>query len=327
MAATRTPSDVYRHRSLDEWVHAVGSTGATSLTHWATVSRTSYNAARVLGLHRHIASALRWNSKLPNGALATLTPEDFARRFLAHGVKTPSDMWRVNNAWCKVLKRQGHFDTVRQLIQVEYVIRRHTPTLEYFLQQCRQFDFFEAWTCADRVAAATARRLGLTDAIRQQCRRRPAAFVTRGGPVTSLAALVVARLLEHNDIHFATEPVYPFKTLGARMHSQRGDFLLPGNLWLEIWMHANNDAPRWPRTRRYLLRRKLKTRLCKRHDLRLVSIEGSLLHRSSLAVFVEHCAIVLKHTATHVVTDIEPRDLLAIECAPDEVRDDARPAS
>ncbi len=263
--------------------------------------------------------ALRWSSKLPNGTLATLPPEDFARRFVARGAKTPSDMWRINNAWCKVLKRQGHFDTVRQLIQVEYVSRRHTPTLEYFLEQCRRYDFVEAWTCADRVAAATARRLGLTEALRQQCRQRPAAFVTRGGSVTSLAALVVARLLEHSDVPFATEPVYPFKTPGARMHSQRGDFLLPDNLWVEVWMHANHDAPRWPRARRYLLRRKLKTRLCKRHDLRLVSIEGSLLHRSSLAVFVEHCAIVLKDTATHVVTDIEPCKLLSLQGLPDKL--------
>lgn len=88
MTGTRTPSDVYRTRTIDQWTAAIAAMGATSLTTWATVSRTSYNAARVLGVHRQIAAALGWKCKLPNGTLDALTSEAFATRFAERGAKT-----------------------------------------------------------------------------------------------------------------------------------------------------------------------------------------------------------------------------------------------
>ena len=311
MAGIRTSSDVYRTRTLEQWVADVRTTGATSLTAWASSSRSSYNAARVLGMHRQVAAALSWKPKLPNGALRTLTSEDFARRFCDRGARTPSDMWRINNAWCKVLKRQGRLNEVRELIDVAYLCRRHPPTLEYFLNECRQFDFFEAWTCADRVAAQTARRLGLLDNVRSHSRGRPGQFSTQGGPVTSMAELVVARILEHNRIPFVTQPEYPFRTVGARIHPQRADFLLRGKFWVEVWMHTMHDSQLWPRTSRYLTRRRRKMAWCRRYGLRLVNIEGAILYRAGLAVFVEHCRLALQDASAFVETDIEPRELLA----------------
>lgn len=311
MSQARTPSDVYRNRTLEQWVAEVRISGVSSLTAWAGASRSSYNAARVLGMHRQVAAALGWKTKLPDGALRTLTAEDFARRFRDRGARTPSDMWRINNAWCKLLRRQGRFDEVRQLIEVDYVSRRHTPTLEYFLEQCRQFDSFEAWTCGDRVAAQTARRLGFLGAVRARSRNRPKEFQTAGGPVKSMAELVVARILEHNRIAFVAQPEYPFRTLGARIHAQRADFLLRGTFWVEIWMHTMHDSKRGPRTSRYLVRRRRKTAWCRRYGLRLVNIEGSILYRAGLEVFVEHCRLALQDTATLVKMDIEPRKLLS----------------
>ena len=312
MTRTRTPSDMYRTRTIDEWTAAVAAMGATSLTSWATTSRTSYNAARVLGVHRQIASALGWKCKLPNGTLDTLPSDTFAKLFAERGAKTPSDMWSINNAWCKVLKRQGRFDDVRQLIEVEYVARRHIPTLAYFLEQSSRFEFFEAWTCADRVAAQTARRLGLLDAVRIRTGRRPKEFETSGGPVRSVAVLVVARFRDQNCIPFVVQPAYPFKTLGARVHAQRADFLLCGKFWVEVWMHTLHDSKLWLRTSRYLFRRRQKMERCKRYGLCLVNIEGALLHRAGLAVFVEHCRLALEYTSTLMKADIEPRKLLSL---------------
>src|SRR5512137_915561 len=100
---TRTPSAGYRARSVDDWCDAVRQLGVHSLSEWATQSRISYNYALALGLQRTIAAALGWTSKLPNGGLAKLSDQEFAQRFVDRGARTASDLWRINNAWCKEL--------------------------------------------------------------------------------------------------------------------------------------------------------------------------------------------------------------------------------
>jgi hypothetical protein len=326
MEQTRISSATYRSWTLPDWLARVEPLGANSLSDWALLERTTYNAARLLGRHRAVADALGWPSRLPSDGAANLTSDEFAARFAARGAKTPSDMWRINNDWCKRLRRQGRFDEVRQMLNAQYVLRQHPATLQYFLDACGRYDFFEAWICADVVAAATARRHGFLDEVRNRSRRRPAAFTTTGGPVHSITELVVARLLEHNGIQFDTEPDYPFNTPGRRHHAQRADFRLHRDVWVEVWMHAMDANARSTRVSRYLVRRQLKTGLCRRYGLHLVSIEGSLLFRANLAIFVEHCTLVLQHATGALVTDIEPREFLALESPSDHVRNGPRRA-
>ena len=308
---------------MNEWCDFVRSLDVRSLTQWATKSRISYNYALSLGIQRIVADALGWYSKLPNGSLRSLSDEEFAQRFISRGAKTASDLWRINNSWCKVLSRRGRLDYVRSLVSAHYVNERHEPTLAYFLARCCRYDFFEAWTCADRVASQTARRLGLLGEVRARARRRPLRFTTRGGPVRSLAELVVARILERSGIPFVTEPKYPFLTPGRRYHPMAADFALPDDWWLEVWTYRADEIASWSPARRYIERRRLKTALCRAQHLALLSIEGSLLRRASLDIFVLHCALALKSASIPVVLDIQTPELFSLESLSDNLSDRA----
>src|SRR5665213_272668 len=180
---TRTPAMVYRSRSIDDWCDAVRRLDVHSLTEWAVKSHSSYHHALALGVQRTVATALGWESRLPNGGPAELSDQEFAQRFIARGARTAGDLWRINNAWCRQLSRQGRLDHVRSLVHAPYVTERHEPAAAYFIERCRRYDFFEAWTCVDRVAAMTARRLGFLEQVRAVTPHRPPRFKTRGGPV------------------------------------------------------------------------------------------------------------------------------------------------
>ncbi len=245
-----------------------------------------------------------------------MSDQEFARRFIERGARTASDLWRINNAWCKQLTRRGQLDHVRSLVNAHYVNERHEPSVDYFIARCRRYDFFEAWTCADRVAAQTARRLGFFDQVRALARHRPPRFSTRGGPVKSLAELVLARLLERNGVAFVTQPPYPFLTPGRRYHPMAADFALAG-WWLEVWGLPADSTSRWAVSQCYIERRRIKTALCREHGLPLLSVEGSLLRRASLPIYVHHCALALQAAAIRLVRDVEPQELFALECLPD----------
>lgn len=308
----RISAEEYRARSLDDWCAAVLQLGAVSLTDWAEKSRTSYNAARLLGVHRAVAERQGWDSKLPNGALDLMSDDEYAALFRDRGAKTASDLWAINNAWCRLLSRQGRLTHVRDLVGATYSNERHASDAEYYIERCRQFDFYEAWLCADRTAAATARRHGVLAAVKAAVKHRPFRFGTSGGLVRSVSELVLARLLERSGCEFLCEPDYPFMTPGRHYHPMAADFLLPGGWWVEVWALPPDAIPRRDADYRYLSRRREKVALCRKHRLRLISVEGHLLHRASLQLYVRHCAIALKAAADLVVGDVEPRHLLSL---------------
>lgn len=321
----RIRSETYRRWSIDEWCDFVRPLGVDSLTGWAAVDGASYRRAVALGLHRRIAERLGWKCRLADGAPETLSDEEFARLFREKGVRTASDVWSVNCAWASLLSRQNRLGRVLELAGARRQLSRHEDDVEYFLRRCRRYDFFEAWTCAERTVAAIARARGLMEEVRRRSRRRPTRFTTHGGPVRSLGELVVARALELNGIPFKTEPLYPMPgASGRRGRPMRADFLIGTSTLAEVWGIAPFRGGRSQRERNYALRRAAKRDLCARHGLRLVSIEGWLLHTHGLEVFLHHVALALQDAAPGLVVDIEPQVFLALQSPSHEGRNFAR---
>jgi len=311
----RISGDSYRARSIDEWCDEVRALGARSLTEWAARSRYGYNVANSLGIQRVVAERLGWRSKLPNGGMSALSNEEAAERFIRRGAKTASDLWRINSPLCIALQRQGRLDAVRELVRARYVTERHRSDLAYYLDRARGWSCFEVWVCADRIAAATARRHGLLDEVKAACPPRPARFSTEGGLVRSLPELVVARLLERSRVRFVVEPEYPFPPVNPRPgHRLRADFGLAGGQLVEVWNTHPHLGPRvsTERGRYYLDRRRLKTRLSGERGLRVLGVEGWILYQHGLECFVAHVRLALQSAAPHLVHDVEARELLSV---------------
>jgi len=291
----RRSSAEYRAWTLDDWCEHVRSLNVDSLTSWANVSRATYNRAVALGFQRKVAEHLGWLPRLENGQLQRMTDEEFVTRFQARGVGSISDMWRVAQHWCEYLRREGRLERVAERLGFGYAMEWHPPQLDYYLERCRRIGDFTAWCLVDRNAAEAARKHGLMDTLRKQAPQRPPnGYPSAGGPCRSLAELAVARLLEANGIEFVTQVKYPFTfPRGRRRHSEADFYLTREGAYIEVWsVYLDEEDAHWEE---YVVRRRFKTEMCRKLNLRLLDVEGQLLFRARHPdAYLEHVFAVLK---------------------------------
>lgn len=308
----RMTADAFRAWSLDQWCEHVRSLGVNSLTAWASTDRNAYNHARILGIQRQVADRLGWLPKLVNGGLAHLDEDDIAQRFRARGVQTLTDMWKTGQPWCERLRAAGRLEAMAARLGIAYTNEFHPADIDYYLKRCRDAGYFEAWCVLDRVAVWAARKHQLLAQVSHRAVHRPERFDTAGGSCGSLAELAVCRLLEANGIEFATEPHYPMQ--GGRGSPLRADLYLPGiDAWIEVWAcELDDDSRRWTDYRR---RRRLKTALCRTAGLRLIGIEGNLLHRKGVTAVLEHAVSALRAAGLLLPVVPEARQALALQRA------------
>lgn len=302
----RVPASVYREWTMEQWCDHVRELGVNSLTEWAASSRSSYNRAATLGLQRQVATRLGWKPKLENGGLKAMTDDEFVQGFREKGVKNLTDMWKSAQHWCELLRREGRLKRVAERLGCGYVLEFHPSDLEYYLERCRRVGDFTAWAQLDRNAADAARRNGLMEEVRKHAPKRPPqGYPTAGGFCKSLPELAVARLLEANEIEFVSEVQYPFTFPRGRRHRSKSDFYLTKfGAFVEVWSAPLEDTS--PHFEMYLIRRRLKTELCRRLNLRLLHIEGSLLFRPGPEAFLEHVGAVLSDVGIVVNVKIDP---------------------
>ncbi len=278
----------YRAWTLDDWSEHVRSLNVDSLTAWANVSRTTYNRAVALGHQREVARVLGWLPRLQNGELARMSDEDFVVRFRERDVRTISDMWRAAQHWCEFLRREGRLEGIAERLGFGYMIERHPPDVDYYLERCKRVGDLTAWCKLDKTAAEAARKHGVMEAVRERAPRRPTrGYPSKGGPCRSLPELAVARLLESNDIDFVTQLQYPFTFPRGRRRNSESDFYLSREgAYVEVWsVSVDDECPHWEE---YLVRRRFKTEMCHKLNLRMIGLEGRLLFRERPEVYLDH---------------------------------------
>jgi len=267
-------SSEYRSWSLDDWCEIVRSLNVDSLTAWANASRSTYNRAVALGHQREIARRLGWLPRLENGEMEKLTDDEFVIRFRERGVESITDMWRCAQHWCEFLRREGRLEGVAERLGFGYVIERPPADLDYYLERCKRIGDLAAWCRLDKTAAEAARKHGLMEELRKLAPQRPnAGYPSKGGPCRSLPELAVARLLEANAVGFVTQFQYPFTfPRGNRRHSESDFYLTEEGAFVEVWsVTLDEESSFWTE---YLVRRRFKTEMCRKLNLRLIGIEG-----------------------------------------------------
>lgn len=308
----RIPASVYRQWTLEQWCDHVRELGVTSLSQWATSSRSSYNRAATLGLQREVAARLGWKPKLENGGLRSMTDDDFVAGFRAKGVRTISDMWRGAQHWCELLRTQGRFDAVANRLGCRYVNQSHpVDDVSYYLERCRRAGDLAAWAQLDRNAAEAARRNGLMDEIKKLAPKRPAkGYPSAGGYCRSLPELAVARLLEANEVKFVTQLPYPFTFPRGKRHLSKADmYLTEVGAYVEIWTVPISDTS--AHFESYVVRRRFKTDMCERLNLRLLSIESQILFRVDVEAYLAHASAVLESIGVKLAVQLDPFSALA----------------
>lgn len=293
----RRSSREYREWDLEQWCQHVRSLGVQTLTQWAVTSRSTYNRAVMLGIQRKIARRLGWLPKLEKGEMYCLTDHEFADRFREKGVKSVTDLWRSAQHWCEFLRKEGRLDNVAALLGFGYVQESHPNALDYYLKRCERIGDLAAWKLIDRNAAEAARKHRLMAEIERKAPRKPAqGYPTTGGACESLAELAVARLLEANGVPFITQLEYPFTFPRGKNHKSRCDFYLSAaGAFVEVWaVDPDDESEHW---RDYQVRRRFKQAMCERLNLRLLGIEGHLLFRNGIEIFLSHVAAVLEEGA------------------------------
>lgn len=293
-------SEEYRSWSIKRWCRHVESLAVSSLSRWAEKSRSSYNHAVTLGVQRRVARELGWLPKLEKGEMARMTDCEFAMRFQAKGVQSMTDLWKSAQHWCEFLRREGRLEKVAEMLGFGYVQESHPNDLDYYLERCERIGDLTAWRFIDKNAAEAARKFGLMKAIERRAPRRPKqGYPSSGGYCRSLPELAVARLLEANDIPFVTQLDYPFTFPRGLSHKSKCDFYLTeSGAFLEVWsVELDEQDLHWEQ---YLVRRRFKTATCERLNLRLLNIEGQLLFRSNIEVYLAHVAAVLEDVGVHV---------------------------
>ena len=275
---------------------------------------------------RKIARKLGWLPKLEPGEMATMTNTEFVARFRAKGATSVTDMWKEAQHYCEFLRRTGRLELVARKLGFGYISEWHPNDLEYFLERCRRVGDLTVWCQLDKNAAVAARKFGLMPAIRAAAPRRPAqGYPSAGGFCRSMPELAVARLLEANKIEFVTQMAYPFTFPRGYAHPCRGDFYLTRfGAYVEVWSAPSDDlAPFWES---YLVRRRFKTELCGKLNLRLLDIEGQLLFHHGTDVYISHIIAVLQQAGLKITTGLDPWSALLPEMATKKVSNRGRAA-
>lgn len=312
----RISSAQYRSWSIDEWCAYVRALDVTTLSGWATMARSSYNHAVTLGCQREVARALGWLPKLDTGEMGGLSDEEFIQRFRDKGVESISDMWRAAQHWCEYLRREGRLEGIAATLGFGYRMEWHPPELEYYLERCRRVGDFTAWGQLDRNAAAAARKFGLMEELRKRAPKRPRrGYPTAGGYCRSLPELALARLLEANNIAFVTQLDYPFTfPRGKRHHSKCDFYLTEFGAYVEVWsVYEQEKDAHWEQ---YQIRRSFKTAMCRKLNLRLLDIEGQILFRQSIDVYLQHAGAVLSEAGLILHNGLDKVAALAPQYVP-----------
>ncbi|HEB58499.1 MAG TPA: hypothetical protein ENJ01_04695 [Gammaproteobacteria bacterium] len=298
-------SSEYRSWSLDDWCEIVRSLNVDSLTAWANASRSTYNRAVALGRQREIARRLGWLPRLENGEMEKLTDDEFVLRFRERGVESITDMWRCAQHWCEFLRREERLEGVAERLGFGYVIERHPADLDYYLERCKRIGDIAAWCRLDKTAAEAARKHGLMEELRKFAPQRPnVGYPSKGGPCRSLPELAVARLLEANDIGFVTQFQYPFTfPRGNRRHSESDFYLTEEGAFVEVWsVTLDEESPFWTE---YVVRRRFKSEMCRKFNLRLIEIEGALLFRKRPEIYLDHIHDVFSSAGIPLMVRLE----------------------
>jgi len=312
----RISSAQYRSWSIDEWCAYVRALEVTTLSGWATMARSSYNHAVTLGCQREVARTLGWLPKLDTGEMGRLSDQEFIQRFHDKGVESISDMWRAAQHWCEYLRREGRLEGIAATLGFGYRMEWHPPELEYYLERCRRVGDFTAWGQLDRNAAAAARKFGLMEELRKRAPKRPRrGYPTAGGYCRSLPELALARLLEANDIAFVTQLDYPFTfPRGKRHHSKCDFYLTKFGAYVEVWsVYEDEKNVHWEQ---YQIRRSFKTAMCRKLNLRLLDIEGQILFRQRIDVYLQHARAVLEAAGLALPNGLDKASALAPQYVP-----------
>jgi len=308
----RRSSSEYRDWSLEEWCAHVRYLGVTSLSEWAVKSRSTYNRALILGLQRDVASALGWLPKIENGGLMAMTDEEFVERFMSKGVRSITDMWKAAQHWCELLRREGRLETVAAMLGLSYTNEFHPPDdLSYYLERCNRVGDVTAWAQLDRNAADAARRNGLIEQVRELAPKRPRrGYLSSGGYCQSLPELALTRVLEANGHEYVTQMPYPFTFPRGKRHSCKSDtYVTKFGAYIEVWSAPETDTS--PHFVDYLIRRRFKTDMCARLNLRLLHIEGVILFTVGVEAYIEHVHAVLTDAGLSLSARIDPWAALA----------------
>lgn len=295
----------YRSWSVEDWCKHVRSLNVMTLSGWAMTARSSYNHAVTLGVQRKVARALEWLPRLDNGEKEQMNDDEFVHQFREKGVQSLTDMWRTAQHWCEFLRREGRLESVAKQLGFGYVVEWHPPELDYYLKRCREVGDLTAWCQIDRNAADAARRNGFMDELRKQAPKRSSkGYPTAGGKCMSLPELAVARLLEANGIAFVTQFQYPFTfPRGKRHHSKCDFYLVEFGAFIEVWSVPEDEADaHWEQ---YQVRRRFKTAMCEKLNMRVINIEGQILFRHRIDVFLRHVMAVLAEAGLDLKTCLD----------------------
>jgi len=308
----RRSSREYRQWSLEDWCKHVRELGVTSLSQWATQSRSTYSRAATLGLQRDVAAELGWMPKIENGGLKSLSDGEFVERFRAKGVTSITDMWRSAQHWCELLRREGRLEAVAERLGCRYTNEFHpADDLQYYLDRCQRVGDLTAWAQLDPHAADAARRNGLMADLRKVAPKRPSmGYPCEGGYCKSLPELAVARIFEANDQPYICDMAYPFTFPRGLRHSCKSDFYVTEfGAYLEVWTAPLTDTS--AHFEDYVARRRFKTEMCKRLNLRLLHIEAEILFRVSVETYLEHVHSVLTDAGMKLSVKLDPFAALA----------------
>jgi len=307
----RTSSKEYRNWTLDDWCEHVRSLKVSSLSEWAQASRSSYSHAVVLGCQRDVARSLGWLPKLEPGEMLRMCDEEFAERFRSKGAKSMTDLWRGKPHWCEFLRREGRLERVAALLGFGYVQEWHpADDVSYYVERCERIGDFTAWCQLDKNASEAARKHGLLKEVKKQAPKRPKkGYPTAGGFCISLPELGLARFLEANDESFVTPMDYPFTFPRGRRHRCKADFYLTGfGAYVEVWSaFPDDDSPYWES---YQVRRRFKTDMCERLNLRLLHVEGQILFRYGPEAYIAHIREVMAAAGLKLDSSLDRRALL-----------------
>jgi hypothetical protein len=292
--AMRISSKQYREWTIEEWCEHVLALRVNRLSDWASVSRSSYNHAVTLGRQREVARKLGWLPKLDSGEMQQMSDDEFVERFHSKGVRSMTDLWKSAQHWCEFLRREGRLEAVAEKLGFGYVVEWHpADDVNYYLERCGRVGDFKVWCQLDKNAAEAARKHGLMDEVRKRAPRRPRkGYPTAGGNCKSLPELAVARLFEANEVDFVTSMDYPFTfPRGSRQCCKTDFYLTRLGAFIEVWsVISDDDSYFW---KEYQLRRRFKTDMCNRLNLRLLNIEGQILFRQGPEVYLGHISAVL----------------------------------
>lgn len=318
----RISSKQYRDWTIEEWCEHVQALRVNRLSDWASASRSSYNHAVTLGHQREVARKLGWLPKLDSGEMQRMTDEEFVERFSSKGVRSMTDLWKSAQHWCEFLRREGRLEAVAEKLGFGYVVEWHPDNnVDYYLERCRRVGDFKAWCQLDKNAAEAARKHGLMDAVRKRAPKRPPkGYPSAGGSCKSLPELAVARLLEADAQSFVTQMDYPFTFPRGRRMRCKCDFYLTGfGAYVEVWaVYADDVSSHWES---YQVRRRFKTDMCSKLNLRLLHIEGQILFRHGVEAYSAHIKAVLAMAGLKIHADLDRWAILDPHYVQEECRD------